>query len=171
MKNECVAVEPKFVCTACGSRFRRKVYLKDHSCSVNILLHSISMFLYFPIIVSILQLFKIACLAITVPSVDVSNDFLFFFSFFNEIRKSDWWVVTVGLLILCCCFWISKRRLKQISESLSDTSCIYATFSLLPFLIRVLYIAGCIFTIWHESHESENPIPAHFLSDDVVVVF
>lgn len=168
MKNECVAVEPKFVCTACGSRFRRKVYLKDHSCSVNILLHSISMFLYFPIIVSILQLFKIACLAITVPSVARFK----WFSFFLVLqRNKKIWLMSrdsrpSSLLLLLDFLREDSNKFQRVSR----IYVLYATFSLLPFLIRVLYIAGCIFTIWHESHESENPIPAHFLSDDVVVV-
>ena len=34
VKNECIAVEPRFSCVNCGSRFRRKIYLKDHNCPV-----------------------------------------------------------------------------------------------------------------------------------------
>ncbi|XP_059351857.1 protein tramtrack, beta isoform-like isoform X5 [Daphnia carinata] len=35
VKNECIAVEPKFPCLDCGSRFRRKAYLKDHICPMS----------------------------------------------------------------------------------------------------------------------------------------
>lgn len=34
VKFECIAVEPKFACSDCGCRFRRKSYLRDHSCQV-----------------------------------------------------------------------------------------------------------------------------------------
>lgn len=34
VNNECIAVEPKFACEDCGSRFRRKSYVRDHNCPV-----------------------------------------------------------------------------------------------------------------------------------------